>query len=102
MLPSFLRRNRYEAKPAKRSRSVRSWDRDIICLPQSRHNHSESGISYPRGRYRAELGKMGLIGKLHLTSEMDEDVVQKEIRSVFRGPMGCDENFPFLFFQPAG
>ena len=48
------------------------------------------------------LGKMGLIGKLHLSSDMNEDDVKKEIRSVFQAPMGNDPDFPFVFLQAAG
>ncbi len=33
---------------------------------------------------------------------MDEDDVKKEIRSVFRGPMSDDPDFPFDFLQAAG
>ena len=45
---------------------------------------------------------MGLIGKIHLTSEMSEDDIMREIRSVFQVPMGGDPEFPFVFLQPAG
>lgn len=70
----------------------------------SRRNKDDnsSSYSYPRGRYRASLGKMGLIGKIHLSSDMNEDDVKKEICSVFQGPMGNDPDFPFLFLQAAG
>ena len=76
-----------------------------MCLPQSRRNFSsgsETCISFPRGQYRTELGRLGLIGKIHLTSEMDEDSVKQEIRSVFEGPMGGDHEFPFVYLQSAG
>ena len=45
--------------------------------------------------------KWDSIGKINLSSHMNEDVKQ-EIRSVFRGPMGNDPNFPFTFLQGAG
>ena len=45
---------------------------------------------------------MGLIGKVHLSSDMDESDIKREIRSVFRRPMGGDPEFPFVFLQPAG
>lgn len=74
-----------------------------MCLPPSRRNRSScSTIAYPRGRYRSELGSMGLIGKIHLTSEMTEADIKHENRTAFRGPMSGDPNFPFLFLQPAG
>ena len=41
-------------------------------------------ISFPRGDYRAFLASCGLIGKLHLTSEMTEEEVAAEIRTVFK------------------
>ena len=105
ILPSYLRRKSCSgtgSKP-KKSKTVQSWDRDIICLPLSRRNYSSSStIAYPRGRYRSELGSMGLIGKLHLTSEMTEADIKQEIRTIFQGPMGGDPTFPFVFLQPAG
>lgn len=45
---------------------------------------------------------MGLIGKIHLSSDMNENDVKQEVRSVFRVPMGNDPNFPFVFLQAAG
>lgn len=45
---------------------------------------------------------MGLIGKIHLSSDMNEDDVKREVCSVFQGPMGNDPNFPFVFLQGAG
>lgn len=104
ILPSYLRRNQGGSK-AKKSKTVQVWDRDIICLPLSRRNYSSNSnasIAYPRGRYRSELGSMGLIGKIHLTSEMTEEDIKQEIRTVFQGPMGGDLEFPFVFLQPAG
>ena len=45
---------------------------------------------------------MGLIGKIRLSSDMNEDDVKREVCSVFQGPMGNDLNFPFVFLQAAG
>ena len=45
---------------------------------------------------------MGLIGKIHLSSDMNEYAVKKEICSVFQGPMENDPDFPFVFLQSAG
>ena len=61
-----------------------------------------SSLSYPRGKYRAKLATYGLIGKLHLSSDMTDDGVATEIRSIFKGPMNNDPNFPFLYLQPTG
>ena len=86
-MPSYRRRNqpgRGVDNPKKR-KTIQSWDRDIICLPQSRMNRAAgtSSFSYPRGQYRAMLGKMGLIGKINLSSHMNEEDEKQEIRSVF-------------------
>ena len=83
---------------AKRSKSVQVWDRDIICLPSS----SGSTITFPRGRKHTQLGAMGLIGKMRLTSNMSVTEVEEEIRSVFQGPMGGRHDFRFHFLQPTG
>ena len=51
-----------------------------ICLP-----HSTSGglkYSFPRGKYRASLGMKGLIGKIHLYSDLNEDNLKKEKLSI--------------------
>ena len=57
----------------KRAKTVQIWDRDIICLPQKSSNPT---IPYPRGSYRSILGEQGLIGKIRLMSNMDEDQVR--------------------------
>ena len=72
------------AENAKRPKTVQVWDRDSICLPDSK---SKQKIPYPRGKYRSQLGEDGLIGKVRLMSTMNEVEVQDEIRSVFREPM---------------
>ena len=45
---------------------------------------------------------MGLIGKIELTSEMDEDCIMAEIRSVFSQAMNHDPSFPFKILQSTG
>ena len=70
ILPSYLKRKagRQSGKNPKKARTVKAWDRDILCIPQSSLNVQRGGnLSYPRGRYRAQLARAGLIGKLHLT-----------------------------------
>ena len=59
-------------------------------------------ISFPQGKYRGYLASSGLIGKLHMTSEMSEEDVASEIRSVFKIPMNDNSDFQFLYFQAAG
>ena len=85
---------------AKKPKNVQSWDRDIICLPQECYNSHH--VNYPRGKYRARLGSNGLVGKIHLTSDMTVQDVEREVRSVFHGPMRDREDFPFVFLQPTG
>ena len=101
-MPSYIRRNQpgHGVNNPKKRKTIQSWDRDIIYLPQSRMNHAAGtcSFSYPRGQYRAMLGEMGLIGKIIFSSHMNEEDVKQEIHSVFRGPMGNDPNFPFTFF----
>ena len=43
--------------------------------------YPSGNFMYPRGKYRSYLGSIVLIGKLHFTSQMSEDVVA-EICSV--------------------
>lgn len=50
----------------------------------------------------ALLASLGLIGKVHLTSEMTDEDVANEIRSVFKGPMKEDPNFSFVCLQSTG
>ena len=107
ILPSFLKRKGLVGKsePSKKQKTVTSWDRDIICLPQTRKLRSQSTtnvISYPRKKYRAQLAAWGLIGKLHLTSNMSVADVTAEVRSVFRGPMSANGDFQFTFLQSTG
>ena len=88
---------------AKKLRQVKTWDRDVMCLPKSRKSLALNGtIKYPRGKYRSELAALGLVGKIHLTSEMTDADVRNEITSVFKVPMKNDPNFPFVYLQSTG
>lgn len=107
ILPSYLKRKSRHSggsrSKAKKPSTEKTWDRDIICIPKSRVNKADgNSLSYPRGRYGAELGRQGLVGKLHLTSSMSEKDVESEIRSVFKEPMKGNPNFPFSFLQSTG
>ena len=104
VLPSYLKRESGScSSKAKKAKTVQVWDRDVVCLPQSVHNKGrDGGISFPRGDYRNYLGRCGLIGKVRLTSEMTEEMVQSEIRSVFSQAMGGNTQFPFSYLQPTG
>lgn len=64
--------------------------------------HGENcSIPYPCGKAHAKLGRDGLVGKVHLTSEMTVKEVEEEIRSVFQNAMGS-ESFPFKYLQATG
>ena len=54
-------------------------------------------IKIPRGYAACEdLAQNGLIGKIRLTSNMTEEEIMREIRSVFQQPM---ENDPLFWFS---
>ena len=70
------------------------YDRDIICLPKQ--YTSDGLIRLPRKKEdRQFLVSNRLIGKIQLRSDMKEKEIFKEIRSVFRTPMGFDNQFQF-------
>ena len=46
--------------------------------------------SFLKVSYRARQANNGLIGKLHITSEMDDNDVTQDIRSVFKHSMWND------------
>ena len=85
---------------AKRPKIVQSWDRDIVCLPQCLS--CRGTVKYPRGKYRARLGTLGLMGKIHITDDMSVEQVAAEVRSVFKVPMNSRNDFPFHYLQPTG
>ena len=100
-LPSIFRqRQRAASNKSKRPKVVQTWDRDIVCLPECLC--IRGSIKYPRGKYRARLGNLGLIGKIHLTSDMTVEEVAGEVRSVFKKPMFERADFPFQYLQPMG
>ena len=104
VLPSYLKRKgAVGGKNCKRKKTISTWDRDIIWLPkQTKNGEVMSVIPYPRSQSRADLGACGLIGKIHLTSEMSVEEVEHEVWSVFRRPMKTNENFHFVYLQPTG
>ena len=102
ILPSFLRKRKaapLEKSDGRRPKSVQVWDRDIICIPDCKCSQK---IPYPRGKYRSQLGKDGLIGKIRLMPTMTKGEVMNEVRSVFRKAMQSRLDFPFVFLQPTG
>ena len=100
-LPSVFLRKSDRMQPVKKEK-VYTYDRDIICLPQSYVGKDES-ISIPRGApTRNYLAKHGLIGKIRLSSEMMEEEIFKEIYSVFADAMNGNPRFDFSILQQAG
>lgn len=81
-------------------KKFQEWDRDIMCIP-CEYCHGNQ-VSIPRGKLRAKLASVGLTGKIRLNSEMSENEISMEIRSVFSSAMGNDQNFPFEIMQSAG
>ena len=68
----------------------------MVCLPPRK---SDGVVGFPRGGYRTYLANCGLIGKLHMISDMDEEDVAREIRSIFKGPMKGKADFQFQYLQ---
>lgn len=103
VLPSYLKRRRSEkcegGSAAVKKAKVTIWDKGLICLPRccASGNH----VSFPRGKYRIDLGRAGLIGKVCLKFDMMPLVVLDEIRSTFKRQDGRAD-FPFEFLQPTG
>ena len=73
--------------------------KDIICLPKESDGLE---ILIPRGSSRSALAGKGLIGKLTLSSYMDEQEIRELICEVFQGAFGGDKQYPFKFLQCAG
>ena len=80
---------------------VSTWDRNIICLPHTLIKDN-SVISIPCGHNRSISAAKGLTGKVRFNSNMAESELMAEIRSVFRGLMGEENDFPFHILQPNG
>lgn len=81
--------------------TVKTWSKDIVCLPVDYHSQSQE-LPFPRGSRRAQLAKSGLIGKVSLSSTMSEADMRAEICSVFSAAFGEENNFPFKFLQMIG
>lgn len=98
--PSAINPRRRVAVPSKKAMvpKITTWDRTIMCLPQSYLDACDKNIGVPRKK-RCIFANMGLIGKIHLESNWNEDELFDEVRSVF---MGGDTSFPFTFLVPTG
>ena len=56
----------------------------------SQKKNADSVTLFSQGRYQARQANNGLIGKLHITSEMDDNDVTQDICSVFKHIMRKD------------
>ncbi len=56
----------------------------------------------PRKETRANLGSRGLVGKVRLSTDMSQEEILSEIRSVFSEAMNNNTNFPITFLQRSG
>ena len=106
MYPSaFLRQQREITEGNTRGKGngrLCVYDRDIMCLPHSFLKRGDV-INIPRKKnVRHFLAANKLVGRIQLNSNMDELDIFKEIRSVFRVPMGYCEDFKFKILQSSG
>lgn len=69
----------------------------VVCLP------FEEGdvFAIPRGKPRAQLAELGLIGKVSLNHTWDKAAVASEISSIFRKVFNLedDEEMPFCYLR---
>ena len=99
-MPSLFsgKRGRNQPGPKAKKAKTTTYDRDVVCLPNS-YPSQVGRYVIPRRETRADLASKGLIGKLRLVSDMSEDDIFAEVRSVFGTAMGHDPDFPFVFLQ---
>lgn len=95
-LRKFQKKNQSGVKGKER---VFTYDRDIICIPRT-SSDQKSCIPIPRSR--EELSTAGLFGRIRLSSDMSEEELFDEIRSVFHGPMAGKRDFQFEILQQTG
>ena len=73
-----------------------------MCLPRSFAQHG-SLINIPRKKsIRQLLAVNKLVGKIQINSGMMQSDIFREVRSVFKTPMGNDDHFQFKVLQSAG
>ena len=103
MPSSFLAQGlRQPAKKRKHER-IFTYERDIICLPHSYYKKmSVNCLPIPRGnKARQYLARHGLLGKITLTSDMNESQIMSEIYAIFKDSFGRDKS-SFSILQPTG
>ena len=100
---AFLgKRARASVSSKKKLERLFTYDRDIVCIPQSFVGRSGL-ITIPRQKEKWEfLACNKLFGKIQLSSAMSEDKIYKAIRSIFSGPMDNDPLFRFEILQSSG
>lgn len=100
-LPSMFGKYKQTTSGKKGKHPISTYDRDIVCLPYS-YPGPNGRYAIPRKDTRANLATQGLIGKIRLSSTMEEDEILSEVRSAFSAAMGHDPHFPFTFLQRCG
>ena len=102
-LPSFLSNlSNGKRNGSKVAARVYTYDREIICFPKSFINRNGI-VKIPRQSSTREFLVMNkLIGNIRLRSDMSEDEIMAEIRSVFSWPMKKDSLFRYKILQSSG
>ena len=100
-LPSFLS-NRKTKSSSKVPARLFTYDREIICFPKT-FLSNEGLIKIPRKKSTREYLIINqLVGNIRLRSDMSEDDIMTEIRSVFSWAMNEDSLFRFKILQSSG
>ena len=101
--PSILGKRRRKTVAAKSSKII-SWDREVVCLPQSYMDLFGLDGVLPIPRKKKDiLASFGLVGKVHLESDWTAAEVVAEMKSTFSEVLqGEDCTFKFLQFTGAG
>ena len=81
--PYILGKRRRKTMAVKSSKII-SWDREIVCLPQSYMDFFGSDGVLPVPRKKKDiLASFGLVGKVHLESDWTAAEVVAEMKSTF-------------------
>lgn len=87
---------------AAKSSKIISWDREVVCLPQSYMDLFGSDGVLPIPRKKKDiLASFGLVGKVHLESDWTAAEVVAEMKSTF-SEMLQREDCAFKFLQFTG
>ena len=101
-LPSHLQVKKSKGKKSGTRQRIYTYDRDIICLPRSQLGKDGLVRISRKKSLRDYLAMNKLVGKIRLTSDMNERAIFQEIRSVFENPMAGKFMFPFKVLQTCG